>query len=141
MTRLPRRATDLLLVTVGLLLALAVAVDVGRRMALGWRMRVDRQAMRVYLHPQAVDPRLVSIRLQGPRDLVCVTTREQRERHRVRVCLHVAHPSADAWRIVDVDREPAGPMNRSAAPPAAPPRRAATIARRISRGDGRRGAR
>jgi hypothetical protein len=137
MSRLPRRATDVLLVTVGVLLALAVAADVGRRMALGWRMRVDRHAMRVYLHPQAVDPQLVSIRVREPRDLVCVTTRDRRERRRVRVCLHVAHPSADEWRIVDASREPVGPVKRSAAPPDAAPGRRTTIARAGRPGRGR----
>jgi hypothetical protein len=140
-TRLPRRATDALLVTVGLLLALAVAVDVGRRIALGWRMRVDRHAMRVYLHPQVVDPRLMSIRVQGRHDLVCVTTRGHRERHRVRVCVHVAHPSADGWRIVDASREPLGPATRSATPPAEAPGRNATIATRVSPGNDAGGAR
>jgi hypothetical protein len=137
MTRLPRCATDVLLVCVGLLLALAVAVDVGRRIALGWRMRVDRHAMRVYLRPQVVDPHLMSIAVQGPRDLVCITTHEKRRRrasHRVRVCVHVAHPSADAWRIVDANREPVGPVNRSAAAPAGAPGRHATIAARASPG-------
>jgi hypothetical protein len=104
MRRLPRWATDALLVTVGLLLALAVAVDVGRRIALGWRMRVDRHAMRVYLHPQVVDPRRMSITVQGPHDLVCATTHEHRDRHRV--CVRVAHPSADGWRIVGVSGRP-----------------------------------
>lgn len=141
MSRLPRRATDVLLVTVGVLLALAVAVDVGRRMALAWRMRVDRHAMRVYLHPRAVDPQLVSIRVQGPRDLVCVTTLDHRKRRHVRVCLQVVHPSADAWRIVDTSREPLGPVNRSAAPPDTLRGRRPTIATRFSPGEGPGGAR
>jgi hypothetical protein len=140
-TRLPRRATDALLVTVGLLLALAVTVDVGRRMALGWRMRVDRHAMRVYLHPQVVDPRLVSIRVQGPHDLVCATTRERRDRDRVRICVRVAHPSANGWRIVDASRQLLGPASRSAGPPAEAPERHATIATRISPREDAGGAR
>jgi hypothetical protein len=140
MTRRARRATDVLLVTVGLLLALAVAVDVGRRIALGWRMRVDRHALRVYLRPQVLDPRLVSIRVQGPRDLVCVTTPDRRARHRVRVCVHVSHPSADAWHIVDASRELVGPVNRSAPAPAEVPGRHATIATRV-RPPGPEGAR
>jgi hypothetical protein len=119
--RLRRRATDVLLVAVGLLLALAVTVDVGRRGALAWRMRVDRHAMRTYLHPRIVDPRLMSIRVHGPRDLVCVTTHDHR-RHRagrrVRARVDDVHPSADAWRIVDASRESVGPASRPAPAPA-----------------------
>lgn len=115
MTGLSRRTTDVLLVGVGLLLALAVAVDVGRRIALDWRMRVDRHAMRVYLHPQVVDP-LMKISVRGPHEVVCVTTRDRLGHERV--CVRVAHPSTNAWRIVDASRTPASPVNRSAPAPA-----------------------
>jgi hypothetical protein len=93
MARLPRYATDALLIALGVLLAVAVAVDVGRRNALAQRMHVDRTALRAYLYPQVVDPHRVSISVHGSRDLVCGPTRRG---HRARVCIHVVHTGAGA---------------------------------------------
>ena len=90
MARLPRHATDALLVTLGLLLAVAVVVDLARSTELAQRMRRDRYALSQYLHPHVVDQQLVSIRMRGSRDLVCVP---RRGRHRKRVCIHVLHTS------------------------------------------------
>jgi hypothetical protein len=87
-TRLPRYATDALLITLGLLLTVAVAVDVARSNALAQRMHRDRSALLAYLHPHVVDPHLVSISVRGSRDLVCVP---RHGRHRTRVCIHVVH--------------------------------------------------
>jgi hypothetical protein len=88
MARLPRHATDALLVMLGVLLAAAVTVDLVRSTELAQRMRRDRLALRAYLHPRVVDPQLVSIKMHGSRDLVCVP---RRGRHRSRVCIHVVH--------------------------------------------------
>jgi hypothetical protein len=93
MARLPRRATDALLIALGLLLAVAVAVDVARSNALAERMRRDRSALRTYLHPHVVDPHLVSISVRGSRDLVCVP---RHGRRRSRICIHVVHTGAGA---------------------------------------------
>jgi hypothetical protein len=91
MARLPRYATDALLVMLGLLLTVAVAVDLARSTALAQRMRRDRLALNAYMHPRVVDPQLVSIRMHGSRDLVCVP---RRGRHRSQVCIHVLHTGA-----------------------------------------------
>jgi hypothetical protein len=93
MGRLPRRATDALLIALGLLLAVAVAVDVARSNALAERMRRDRSALRAALHPQVVDPQLVSISVRGSRDLVCVPRHGGR---RSRICIHVLHTGSGA---------------------------------------------
>jgi hypothetical protein len=93
MARLPRYATDALLVMLGLLLTVAVAVDLARSTALAQRMRRDRLALNAYMHPRVVDPQLVSIKMHGSRDLVCVP---RRGRHRSRVCIHVVHGGAGA---------------------------------------------
>jgi hypothetical protein len=93
MARLPRHATDALLVTLGVLLAVAVAVDLVRSNTLAQRMRRDRLALNAYMHPHVVDPQLVSIKMHGSRDLVCVP---RRGRHRSRVCIHVVHGGARA---------------------------------------------
>jgi hypothetical protein len=111
MGRLPRRATDALLIALGLLLAVAVAVDVARSNALAERMRRDRSALRAYLHPQVVDPHLVSISVGGSRDLVCAP---RHGRRRSRVCIHVLHTAAGA-------HGPAPPAELGA-PPRAPQR-------------------
>ena len=97
MARLPRRATDALLVALAVLLTVAVAVDVVRSNALAERMHRDRSALRAYLHPQAVDQKLVSISVGGSRDLVCV---QRHRRLRSRVCIHVVHTAAGARRAV-----------------------------------------
>jgi hypothetical protein len=103
MARLPRYATDALLVMLGVLLAVAVAVDLARSTTLAQRMRRDRLALNAYMHPHVVDPQLVSIRMHGSRDLVCVPGRG---RHRSRVCIHVVHTGAGAVapvRAAEVD--------------------------------------
>ena len=91
MARLPRYATDALLVTLGLLLAVAVTVDLARSTELAKRMRRDRTALNAYMHPHVVDQQLVSISMHGARDLVCVPRRSRQGRHRKRVCIHVLH--------------------------------------------------
>jgi hypothetical protein len=91
MARLPRYATDALLVTLGALLAVAVVVDLARSTELAQRMRRDRLALYAYMHPRFVDPQLVSIKMHGSRDLVCVP---RHGRHRPRVCIHVVHGGA-----------------------------------------------
>jgi hypothetical protein len=93
MARLPRYATDAVLIAVGLLLAVAVAVDVARSNALAQRMRADRAALRAHLYPREIDPQLVRIRVQGSRDLVCGPPSRGR---RARVCIHVVHTGAGA---------------------------------------------
>jgi hypothetical protein len=93
MARLPRYARDALLVTLGVLLAVAVTVDLARSTELAKRMRRDRLALNAYMHPHVVDPQLVSIKMHGSRDLVCVP---RRRRHRSRVCIHVVHGGARA---------------------------------------------
>jgi hypothetical protein len=105
MARLPRYARDALLVTLGALLAVAVAVDLARSTELAQRMRRDRLALYAYMHPHVVDPQLVSIKMHGSRDLVCVP---RRGRHRSRVCIHVVHGGARA-----ADPVPAADVNVS----------------------------
>ena len=52
MARLPRHATDVLLVLLGVLLAAAVTVDLVRSTELAPRMRRDSLALRASLHPR-----------------------------------------------------------------------------------------
>ncbi|MCA1682639.1 MAG: hypothetical protein LC685_01345 [Actinobacteria bacterium] len=99
MRRLPRDATNALLIAIGLLLAVAVGVDVQRRIALAQRMRVDRHVLRVYLKPQVVDPQAMTISVRRARDLVCVPARGHAPRHG-RVCIHVVHTGHGAWGVV-----------------------------------------
>jgi hypothetical protein len=88
-----------LLIGFGILLALAVAHDLARRIALQQRMRVDRHALRAYLEPRTIDPHLIDITVHGPQDLVCLPTGDHHgpPRH---ICIEVVHTPAGTWRVI-----------------------------------------